>query len=602
MLLMLQTPAWPSPESTPVAAGTGAAVDDHAGADGPTRRDRPTDTLRAYGAILRRLDCTVAPTIALSAAAGLIEVAALACIAPVLRLVSGADASSVPMLGAMSPTAGLAAFAGLGVLSSLVHYGSRLSVARLYARVELQLRSKLLAALSGAEWSVCNRLRHGRVGRGLTMDSHQAAHGIELLVVAAGALAVVLVMLAAAVIASPFVATFAAGFFVIVFTGLRALGRKREQHARGLRAKTDEIAALGGALVSFLRYCRASNTIAVLGDDFAAVCGDAARAFRSMRRHADAKTLYTESCAAAFLAVVLAWRIHSTGSVPPGHIIALAILYRMTMRVTRVQDWYAQSMECGVWAQAWMELYQGLVARGAPRAGGQAPTFGAGLRFEDVSFDYGQREGGGTLQRVSFELAPGKSLAIVGASGSGKSTILDLATGLIPPGSGRVRVDGVDLGAIDLAAWRDRIGFVPQDCPVFHGTVLSNVTLGRGAPDRAKAERCARLAGAWEFVRRLPQGLDAPIHEGGRDLSAGQRQRLAIARALYGDPWLLVLDEPTSAIDEPGIEVVRSMLEVVSGTTAVLLVTHHPRLAQATDAVLELDAGVVKYGGLGSAP
>src|SRR5690606_27259175 len=139
--------------------------------------------------------------------------------------------------------------------------------------------------------------------------------------------------------------------------------------------------------------------------------------------------------------------------------------------------------------------------------------------------------------------------AVIGSSGVGKSTLLDLLCGLAEPKSGEILIDGVALHNIDLRQWRHLIGYVSQDTVLLHDTILNNVLVGAPSLSYADAERALRQAGAWNFVSSFPDGLQTVVGERGGMLSGGQRQRIAIARALAHQPSLLLLDEPTSALD-----------------------------------------------------
>jgi ABC-type multidrug transport system fused ATPase/permease subunit len=201
------------------------------------------------------------------------------------------------------------------------------------------------------------------------------------------------------------------------------------------------------------------------------------------------------------------------------------------------------------------------------------------------------------LAEVSWKLSPGACLAIVGESGSGKTTMLDLVTGLLPPTSGVVRLDGMNLEEIDLAAWQQRIGFVMQDAPLFYASILENIAWTDPSPDRDRAMHCAELANIAAFVESLPEGVNTQVgHRGGR-LSGGQRQRIALARALYRDPWLLILDEATSALDAASEQAIQTALQSLKGSCSILLVAHRLKTVEMADRIIVLsDSHIVEAG------
>jgi thiol reductant ABC exporter CydD subunit len=230
---------------------------------------------------------------------------------------------------------------------------------------------------------------------------------------------------------------------------------------------------------------------------------------------------------------------------------------------------------------------------------GPAARFGAirpasplavGVRLETVSFAYPSRDGL-ALDGVELELPPARTVALVGPSGSGKSTVAALVLGFAEPTAGLVTVGGVDLSTCDARAWREQIAWVPQRPTVFRGTIADNVRLGdRAAPvDRVRA--AVELAGASAFVYRLPDGLETVVGDGGRPLSAGECQRIALARAFLRDAPLVILDEPTANLDAESAEVVAEAVERLSERRTVLLIAHAPELAALADRVVELRAG-----------
>ncbi|MGW1398363.1 thiol reductant ABC exporter subunit CydD [Streptomyces sp. NPDC002405] len=222
-----------------------------------------------------------------------------------------------------------------------------------------------------------------------------------------------------------------------------------------------------------------------------------------------------------------------------------------------------------------------------PDSGTGAVPAGA-LAFEDVSVRYPGRSADAVTD-VSFSVRPGETVALVGPSGAGKSTLLNVLLGFVKPSAGRVRVAETDLADVDLEQWRSRIAWVPQRPHLYAGTIAENVRLARPDADDAAVRGALADAGALEFVDALPEGLDTRLGEDGVGLSAGQRQRLALARAFLADRPVLLLDEPTAALDgATEAEVVDAVRRLSAGRT-VLLVVHRPALLDVADRVVRLD-------------
>lgn len=223
-----------------------------------------------------------------------------------------------------------------------------------------------------------------------------------------------------------------------------------------------------------------------------------------------------------------------------------------------------------------------------PPSGAGAVPAATGIAFDGVTVRYPGRSTD-AVSEADFEVAPGETVALVGPSGVGKSTLLSAALGFVRPDAGRVLVGGADLTGLDREAWHARVAWVPQRPQLYAGSVADNVRLARPDASSAEVEEALREAGAQDFVRALPDGADTLLGEDGAGLSAGQRQRLALARAFLADRPVVLLDEPTAALDgETEAGIVEAVRRLAAGRT-VLLVVHRPALLAVADRVVRLD-------------
>jgi len=233
-----------------------------------------------------------------------------------------------------------------------------------------------------------------------------------------------------------------------------------------------------------------------------------------------------------------------------------------------------------------------------PGAGSRTalPALAGHVRFENVRFRYAA-DGPWTLDDINLDLPAGATLGITGASGSGKSTLTKLLQRLYLPASGRVLVDGVDVTQVDPAWLRRQIGVVLQENILFTRSIRENIALADPAKPIERVMTAARLAGAHDFILALPRGYDTIVEERGVNFSGGQRQRLAIARALITNPRILILDEATSALDAESEEIVQRNLKAIAAGRTVLIIAHRLSAIRQCDHILTLDKGRIVESG-----
>ena len=221
------------------------------------------------------------------------------------------------------------------------------------------------------------------------------------------------------------------------------------------------------------------------------------------------------------------------------------------------------------------------------------PPLEGEVRFENVTFRYNEDEEHNTLQNVSFKVVAGSTVAVVGRSGSGKSTLVKLVEGLYSPNKGRVLIDGHDIAHVEPSALRSQLGVVPQECFLFSGTVLENITLYREDIPFESVVKAAKVAEAHGFIQSFPLGYKTKVGERGATLSGGQRQRVAIARAMLGNPRILLLDEATSSLDTESERQFQKNLERISEHCTTFIIAHRLSTVRNADQIIVLDRGVI---------
>ncbi len=224
--------------------------------------------------------------------------------------------------------------------------------------------------------------------------------------------------------------------------------------------------------------------------------------------------------------------------------------------------------------------------------GGISPKLSKAIRFDQVSFSYDKQRN--VLDAIDLVFPAGEVSLVVGPSGAGKTTIMDMVIGLLEPDAGQVLVDDKPMADIDTASWRRMIGYVPQETLLLHDSIKNNVSLGDPEVSEAAIQKALEDADLWPFVRALPDGIHTMVGERGGKLSGGQRQRIMIARALVNSPPLLILDEATSALHGQSEIALRETLKNLRGKLTIIAISHGDWLSTTADRVYRLDAGKVE--------
>lgn len=462
-------------------------------------------------------------------------------------------------------------------------------------RFQADLRHALYSAIFNAGWPFFLNQKIGNLTNALTVEVTRAGQAFYYLSLFASMNAVVFVYLILAALLSAKI-TFAT---ILVGAALIGLVRKRimkatvygsditTANAELQSEATEQI--MGGKLI---KGCAVEESTI---NQFNKYLNSLAKSyFQTSLNQAWLKSIFEQAaigivCVGIYVAVVL-WHTPLANLV-----VFLFIFYRLAPRLSNSQTVLHQALADFPALDLIDKIHDEALAMAEKSGGRIINDMESRIAFEKVSFSYVTDTP--VLSGVDIEIKSGQTTAIVGGSGAGKTTVIDLVLALLSPNQGRVIVDGIDLSEIDLKSWRRLLGYVAQDTILFHETVKENIAWGMPDIATEEIERAATLAYAHEFITQLPQGYDTVVGDRGVKLSGGQRQRLALARALARKPKLLILDEATSALDAESEHKIQAAVESLSGSMTVLVVTHRLATVKFADIIYVLEDGRVVEAG-----
>ena len=545
-------------------------------------------------------------TVALLALLGgaLVEGVGLSALLPLLTVAVGGGSSEIAAGGLGKAVTGALGLIGVGatpgalvvlivvtaaVKSALMLLANR-HVGYAVARVATDLRLALIRALLGARWEYYAGQPAGAIANAVATEASRASSSYLHAMSMVALLVQALVYATVAVLVSWPAALAALGVGLAFFYSLNRLVRVAR---RAGRRQTALLRSLLFHLADILQAVKPLKAMAREDVGVALLQTQTVTLNHALRREVfsrEALRAFQESVIAVVIAAGLYVALTHWRLPLPTVMVLTLILARVLGQLGKVQQRY-QQMVAG--ESAFWSLQRTLAAAEEarePELGTASPRLERAIRLEGVGFSYGN---GWVLRDVSLAVPAGLFTTVVGPSGAGKTTLVDLVTGLLRPQQGEIWIDDLPLGRVDRRRWRRMIGYVPQDTLLLHDTILSNVTLGEPTLAERDAERALRAAGAWGFVAATPDGIHTVIGEHGAKLSGGERQRLAIARALVHEPKLLILDEATSALDAESEAEICASLRALRGRLTILAISHRPALVAAADRVYRVEEGAI---------
>ncbi len=480
------------------------------------------------------------------------------------------------------------------VLKNVFAFANTLLTTFIYGKASHSIRSALSEQLLRVGYPFFLQQSPGRLLNIISNESWRASDAIQLMLTA-------IVSASAAIILLAFLLLLSWQMTLLVTLGLVVVQIAHAVLSANLKAPSRSVASRNSDLASqMLHLVHAGRLIRIFGQESREKAtfdqaSDAVRraAFVLLTRQGALPPLTEVLHAMLFLAVVIgAWFV---GVSFPLIVAFVILLYRLQPYMRALQMAWSQlqglsgSLEEVVWMLDPTDKPE------PPRGHRPFQGLAQGIKFDDVTFTYsGKHQRAVVLHSAAFEIRSGRSTALIGRSGAGKTTIVNLLCRFVEPDAGRILVDGSPLDQIDPSHWRRHIALASQDLELVDGTIFENIIYGQDAASAGDAQRAAKLAEAHEFIEHLPQGYQTVVGYRGVNLSAGQRQRIALARALVRDPDILILDEATNAVDGLSEAAIVETLKSRAGRRTTIVISHHHSTISFCDDVVILSGGRVK--------
>ena len=476
-------------------------------------------------------------------------------------------------------------------LSAFIYYLSNKNIIRAKCIIEKYIRQEITDITLNIKWEYYLQLSQGDISKSIISEGQNISEGYMYFLQAITYSLIAITYFIACLIFVPNT------FFILIIYALFAYriyvfySRKSDKFGKNLSEITSNIGKWTAGIFNNLKYLRSISKDALAKDESKEIFLRFSDSYEKARVASYKSKFITELLTIIFISLSIFF-IFVTGGNISNLILSLSLFIRMTPKVYNAQSRLLDAVAMVSWPRLhnkrikWAKFYENKTHVNINNF-----EFDGKIIFKNVYFNY--PDCNSILSNINLVINKNECLGISGKSGNGKSTLLDLITGIIKPKNGSIYLSDENINNININSWRKKIGIVMQENFFKNDTIASNIALGREI-DRDKIKRSLINANAWDFINELSFGIDEQVFDRGSRFSGGQRQRLALARALYSQPQILLLDEPSNGLDINSEKKFISSIQKIKGEMTIVIVTHKKEVLSICDRVLKLDKNGLK--------
>ena len=474
------------------------------------------------------------------------------------------------------------------ILSASFYFLSNKNIVKAKCIIEKFVREEITDLTLNIRWEYYLQISQGDISKSILSEGQNISEGYMYFISAVTYSFIAITYFIACLVLVPDT------FFILIIYAFFAFriylfySRKANDFGKDLSNITSNIGRWTTSIFNNLKYLKAISKDKIAKDESSKIFSKFANSYEKARVASFKSKFITEIMTIIFIFLAITF-ILLRGSNSSNLILSLSLFIRMTPKIYNAQIRLLDSVSMSSWPKShierieWAKGYKDKKNRNKNKF-----LFDGEIIFNYVSFNYPKSNS--LLNNINLTIKKNDCIGITGKSGIGKSTFLDLMTGIIKPNKGSIYLSGQNMQNININSWREKLGIVMQENFFKNDTLSSNIALGKKI-DRNKIKEVLIKASAWDFVTLLPNGIDEMILDRGLRFSGGERQRIALARALYNDPEVLILDEPTTGLDKTSEKKLISSLKKIKGSINIIIISHKKEVLEICDKLFKLEKG-----------